>query len=314
MRRRWVWIGVSVLGAVGVVGALWMIPDLEERPLVVRLDDVVPVRRDGPPDALHFAIAPVFSAGGTAEGFEPVARLVGRALRRPVRITQRRTYAEINALLREGSAHFALVCSGAWLHARHEGMDLRVLAVPQHGDAPTYRSYTIVRADGDYRSMADLSGRPFAFTDPLSQSGHYQPLEWALASGHRPGDFFRDGTFTYSHARSIDAVLRGRVDGAAVSSRVWDAEVRRRPELLTRLRIIHRSPPLGANPVVAPGSIGATLVEALRRAFVDLADGEEGRLALERVGIRRFVLPPPDLYAADEERFAVLMRHMERKP
>jgi len=314
VRRRWVWIGVSVLGAIGVVGALWTIPSLEESPLVVRLDDVVPVKRAPPPNALRFAIAPIFSAEGTAEGFEPITQLLARELRRPVRMVQRRSYSEINDLLLSGSVQVALVCAGAWLRARHDGKDLRILVVPYYGETPSYRAYTIVRADGPFESMADLAGRRFAFTDPLSLSGHYQPQEWALENGRAPREFFRAGTFTYSHIRSIEAVLNGDVDAAAVSSRVWETEVRRRPDLEERLRIVYESPPLGANPVVVPGSVGDGLAGALRDAFVRLSRTEEGSGALARVGIRRFDVPPPDLYTAEQERFAALMRHLEVEP
>ena len=311
MQRRLLWIGVSVLGALGALAALWIIPDLEERPLVVDVKDIVPVRHGDPPDALRFAIAPLVVTDGVHANLEPLGRRLSQLLGRPVRIVQRRRYQELNDLLRAGDVHVAMIDAGAYLRARREGINLEIIAVPYHSKGPTVRSLTIVRARSPIESFEALRGRPFAFTDPLSRSGHDYPLEWAIDAGFDPASFFRQATFTYGQVASIAAVLDGEVAGAAVDGLAFDAEIRRRPDLAERLRVVHASPPLATSPVVMLTSVDHRLARQLQVALLDLARTPDGRETLRAQGIERFVEPPANLFAEEQRRFDALVDELE---
>lgn len=313
MRRRFLWIGISVLGALGALAALWTIPNLEERPLVVRTDDVVPVRRGAAPDTLRFGVAHVLAADRSSEGLAPLARLLSQPLGQPVRIIERGRYQEVNDLLRSGGVDVALIGAGAYLRARHDRIALEAVSVPLRlANGTADHSVTIVRTRTGIRSFAELEGRPFAFSDPLSLPGHYYPLLWAAAEGLDPQAFFRHATFTYDHTRSIEAVLDGAVDGASVDASRLAAETRKRPDIALRLRVVHESPPLAPSVVVVPSSArSARLQRRLRAALVDLASTPVGRAALEQQGIERFIPPPAGVYDEAQRAFDDLMARLE---
>lgn len=97
--------------------------------------------------------------------------------------------------------------------------------------------------------MADLKGKVFAFTDPISLAGRVYPTSLVESLGSAPDAFFSRTFFTYSHDEAIYAVANGLADGASVDSLVYDYAIIRDPALTQKVKVIHRSPAFGIPPV-----------------------------------------------------------------
>jgi phosphonate transport system substrate-binding protein len=218
-----------------------------------------------------------------------------------VEFVQRRTYREVNDLLASGQLDAALLCTGGYLDIqRRTPGAVEVLAAPVvHGES-TYRSLIIVPAASPARSLADLAGKRFAFTDELSLSGRAWAVRRLAELGRDPEQFFGGVTYTQSHDRSIEGVASGIVDGAAVHSLVYEHMLERDPGLAARLRVIDRSPPYGLLPIVASAHLDPVERARLQEALLALDRDPEARPALEKLQIERFVVPPPGLYASAE--------------
>ena len=115
-----------------------------------------------------------------------------------------------------------------------------------------YQSVVVVREEAPYTSLRDLKGLPFAFTDPLSNTGHAWPRILASGLGE---DFFQRAFFTYGHDRALRAVLQGLAEGAAVDRVVYEALG------LGGLRVLAQGPEDPAPPV--PFVVGAEREEAV---------------------------------------------------
>ena len=145
-------------------------------------------------------------------------------------------------------------------------------------------------ADRGAGSLADLRGRVFAFSDPMSNTGWLAPTYALARLGESPEAFFRRTIYTYSHDNSIRAVADHLVDGAAVDSLVFESSVDRWPELKRRLRVVDRFGPYATPPVVAgPGLAGAREAR-LRALLLERADDPEGRRILDDLEIDSFTL------------------------
>jgi len=241
-----------------------------------------------PHPPLRVAIAAVISPKGTVQSYTPFLRYLAQRTGRSVELVQRQTYAEVNNLLREGGVDLALICTGAYVQGRRDfGMDL--LVVPQVAGETVYYSYIIVPASSPAQGLADLRGKTFAFTDPLSNSGRLMPVYLLWQMGETPERFFRRTIYTYSHDNSLRAVAEGLVDGAGVDSLVYDYALRRDPTLAKRVRVIARSEACGMPPVVVHPSLDAGLKERLRDIFLTMHQDEAGRAALAELVIDRFV-------------------------
>jgi phosphonate transport system substrate-binding protein len=269
---------------------------------VIQLSELepLPVKEDEGVTPLRVAVAAVISPKGTLESYSPLLDYLGRKLQRPVQLVQRRTYIEINDLLAAGEIDLAFVCTSAYvLGMREFGMEL--LVAPQVQNDTVYHSLLLVAADSPARSMADLRGGVFAFTDPISNTGRKYPTFMVQQLGEQPETFFSRTFFTYSHDDAIRAVASKVADGAAVDSLVYDFAVVREPELAWQTRIIHRSPAFGIPPVVVNPQIRPQLRAALQEIFLEMADDPDGRVALAAVGIDRFVTISDTVYDSVRE-------------
>ncbi len=245
---------------------------------------------------LRFSVAAMLSPQDTFESYSALFRRLGTRLGAEIEFVQRRTYREVNDLLATGQVDAAIVCTGGYvdLERRFPGR-IELLAVPVVGGASTYRSYLIAPAASPARSLADLAGKRFAYTDELSLSGRAYAIYWLRQHQLDPLTFFGTVQLTHSHDRSIEAVANGVVDGAVVDSLVFDAMAARRP-LAKTVRIVDASPPFGASPVVASTAVPAERRAAIRDALLALDRDPDAAGALAAVGIERFVPPPPGLY------------------
>ncbi len=244
---------------------------------------------------LRIAVAAMFSPEETLTVYQELMDYIAAKLGRPVELKQRRTYQEVNDMLGAGKLDAAILCSGPYVYAKRQyGVEL--LAVPVINGSPTYRSYIIVPQSSTAASLEELHLKRFAFTDPLSTSGYLYPVYALISQGRQPATFFSKTLFTYSHDNSIEAVAEGVVDGAAVDSLIYDYLQATNPDLVSRTRIIHRSPPFGATPIGVPRGLDPAVKGALRNLFLGLDQDPAGRGILKKLGVDRFIQGDDNLY------------------
>ena len=248
---------------------------------------------------LRLAVAAIISPEGTADSYDGLAEYMGQKLGRPVELIQRRTYAEANALIEQGHVDLAFVCTSAYV-AGHDDFGMELLTAPEVDGQQVYYSVLIVPADSPAESIADLQGKIFAFTDPMSHSGRVYPTYLVQHLDTTPEKFFSRTFFTYSHDKAIDAVADRVADGAAVDSLVLDYALTRDPPLAQRIKIIHRSPPFGIPPVVVPPNLSPRQKAELRQILTDMSADPKGRQILAELGFDRFT--PLDDSAYDTAR------------
>ena len=307
MRPRWLpFLGLSVL-AILLFSACGARPayrrvSLGDGPVASHLDAAAP--RSAP---LRIAVAAVLSPKETLVSYRSLLTYMGDSLDRPVELVQRQTYAETNDLLRSGEVELAFVCGGAFVQGEHDfGMELLVL--PQVRGQTTYESYIIVPQDSPAQSLADLRGKVFAFTDPLSNSGRLVPSYMLLSMGELPEKFFARSIYTYGHDNSIKAVAARLVDGAAVDSLVYEYTIAKNSQYLASTRIIYRSPEYGNPPVVVNPKLDPMLKDQLRNLLLNLDQSEAGRAVLSDLLVDRFLPPDPKAYDGIREIAAAVRR------
>ena len=266
--------GCTAQQVVGVVN----LTEIEPLP-VEALTEVVPLR---------VAVAAVISPKGNVDSYGPLLNYLGLELNRPVELVQRRTYAEVNELIKNGAVDMAFVCTSAYVAGEREfGMEL--LAAPQVNGETVYYSLLIVPEESSAQSMADLKGSDFAFTDPMSNTGRNYPTHLVIDLGQTPEQFFERTFFTYSHDDAIRAVADGIADGAAVDSLVYDFTINREPGLNQKTKVIHSSPPYGIPPVVVGPHVRPQSKAELQAILMTMNENPAGRSALATAGIDRFV-------------------------
>lgn len=249
---------------------------------------------------LKVAIAAVISPQGTAESYAPLLEYLSARLNRPVERVQRRTYAEVNELLRSGEVDLAFVCTSSYILGKRQ-YGLELLAAPQVNGKTTYHADLIVPVDSTARRIEDLRGKVFAFTDPTSFTGRVYPTYLLKQIGETPEDFFARTFFTYSHDDAIRAVAEGLADGASVDSLVLDFALKRLPELSQQIRVIHTSQPFGMPPVVISPDLRPQTRAELEEILLNMHKDGDGLAALQALDYDMFVHVLPEDYRSAEE-------------
>ncbi len=249
---------------------------------------------------LKVAIAAVISPQGTAESYAPLLDYLSAELKRPVERVQRRTYTEVNELLRSGEVDLAFVCTSSYLLGKRE-FNLQLLAAPQVNGEVVYRAQIIVPAKSSIQEFTDLRGKVFAFTDPISFTGRVYPTYLLKNIGEQPETFFSRTFFTYSHDDAIGAVADGVADGASVDSLVLDFALKHTPELAQRIRIIHTSPPFGMPPVVVSPDLRPQTRADLETILLNMHLNKDGLAALQTIGYDRVVRVSTEDYLSAEQ-------------
>ncbi len=160
---------------------------------------------------------------------------------------------------------FTQLCGAPWY--RHYRDQTRYLATSALGipgaPAGNYFSKVVVRADSGYRALEDLAHARLAYNDIDSQSGVHclRPLMDVTAKLHT-------GLKSCGHRHSMDAVISGDADFAAIDAFSFGLYRHLNPDVTAQVRIIANTPPRPAPVLVAARSVSEGVVGRLRRTVL----------------------------------------------
>jgi phosphonate transport system substrate-binding protein len=173
------------------------------------------------------------------------------------------------------------------------GNDMELLAVPVPAGAryqgrPVYFSDVVVRRGSAFESFIELSGASWAYNEPRSHSGFNVVRAYLAALGQREG-FFGNVVESGAHSHSIELIMSGAVDGAAIDSTVLEWLVSQRGDLADELRVIETIGPSPIPPWVISKKLPASFRSEIRQTLLDLHLSAPGQAVLESAQIARFV-------------------------
>jgi phosphonate transport system substrate-binding protein len=267
--------------------------------VVVDFEKTVAVERPKNPTPesarLKVAVAAIISPKETFIYYRQLLDYIGNKMGRKIQFVQRKTYGEINELLAKGLIDLAFVCSGPYVVGK-EKFGFQLVATPEVQNSHFYHSYLIVNKTSTFRTLEDLRGRVFAFSDPDSNTGKLVPTYWLSRLGERPETFFEKTIYTYSHDNSIMAVAKELVDGAAVDGLIWEYYQRKNPIFTSKTRIIRKSEPYGIPPMVASKIIPSELMTKIRGLLFSMHEDPKGQAILKELMIDKFIAPQDKWY------------------
>lgn len=170
-----------------------------------------------------------------------------------------------------------------------------VFADPRAEGRPVYYSDVVVRGSHEARRFADLQGRVWGYNDRCSLSGYYSTRQ-KLGELGGGWSYFAAEVHTGSHLRSVEAILTGDIDAAAIDSNVLARLFADDPWLREGLRVIESWGPFPIQPIVLRSGLALELAEPIASALLSITndDGWRGRLAA--VGLRGFAPVGPQDY------------------
>jgi phosphonate transport system substrate-binding protein len=205
------------------------------------------------------------------------------------------SYEALSQQLRRDSGAVGWTC-GAPFVQDHAADGQQLLAVPLFNGKPTYRSLVITQRDRKADRLVDFAGGVLAYSDPRSNSGFVAPAYALHQAGLNIGTYFRLLLRAGNHEHSIEAVVNGLADVAAVDEFVWVEYVRSHPEARRQLRVIERYGPYPFTPLVAGRTLPPDALHSLQEALTGMAADPEGRKLLTELGLDGFVVRTAEFF------------------
>lgn len=157
-----------------------------------------------------------------------------------------------------------------------------------HQGRPVYFSDVVVRRDRPFQSFEDLRGASWAYNEPRSHSG-FNVMRSYLADRAASEDFFGAVIESGAHRASLEMILSGRVDSAAIDSTVLEWLSAERGDLPDQIRVIESLGPSPIPPWVVSRRLPATVRSELRALLLCMHMDPRGRGMLVGAGLERFV-------------------------
>jgi phosphonate transport system substrate-binding protein len=230
------------------------------------------------------------AADNAAPFYRALVHYLSSALGTPVRLLDQPPWQDREHVLHNGQALLGVVCGLQYVRAERtlELLGAPVMSGRRYGGRPIYFSDVVVRSDLPANSFDELKGACFAVNEPTSQSG-YGIVRYALAKQGSDGSFFRGVIESGSHERSLELILNGQADAAAIDSTVLETELRRRPRLVHKLRVVATLGPSPIPPLVASRMATATLRAAVLDALLRMPTDPFGVKVLLKARVAGFV-------------------------
>ncbi len=226
------------------------------------------------PKPLRLAVIPKKSQEMLAREYRPLLQALEKSLGRRVELVHSNSYTTSIEGLVERSIDVAELGPAAYAIAKKRDPAITPFATlsqsPGHfSDAPnSYRALLVTRAGQGLDKLENLRGKTLNLIDPASTSGALIPRQAIAAlTGSSLEGYFQRISYAGSHDRAIQAVQRGIVDAAFVSSRRMDEAMRTGTLKPDELKVVWRSEPIAYDPFVYRSNLCSPLVERIRRTF-----------------------------------------------
>lgn len=227
--------------------------------------------------------------------YRDIIDYIGQKLDAEIELVQRGSFENILGLLEREELDIGFVCSGPYVEG-HDRFGLEMIAAPEMNGKSVYYAYIIVHKDAEIDEFKDLKGKTFAFVDPLSHTGTWVPVHILSKMNETPDTFFKKCIYTHSCGNSIEAVAKKIVDGASVSSYIWDYYKEKGGAFSLKTKVVEKSQPYGIPPVVVRPGLDPILKKKFSNILLNMHQNTAGKEILSKIGIDRFVLPSDSSY------------------
>jgi phosphonate transport system substrate-binding protein len=203
----------------------------------------------------------------TAQFWNPILRYVSERSGVPLQLKVAKTGPEHSAMVRRGE--FDFLYSNHNFINENEASGYRVFARPKEDPG---KGQIVVLADSPFRSLTDLQGKEVVFPHTAAFLGYHLPMDALLRMGIQVTPIFAG-----NQEGAMGQLKAGRTVAAGVNAEVMRAFARRER---IEYRVLWGSEGYLSFALSALPAVHSAKVQAVRKAFLEMADDAEGARVL----------------------------------
>jgi phosphonate transport system substrate-binding protein len=248
---------------------------------------------------VRFGVEPYDTAARLTPIYEKVGKLIGDKVGCKVEIYVATGYnAEIEAM-RNGKLEIGEFGPLGYVLAHQVAKAEAVAAFGgADGKAVTYWASVVTYPASGIKTIADLRGHSFAFSDAASTSGHLFPA-YGLRKGSIDPDKDVKAIYAGSHTASFEAIYNHKVDAGELNSEQLESATQRGHYKDGDLVFLWKSDPIPTDPVAIrgdlPGAFKKKLTDALQHLDLTSLDPADRKIMVG-AGITQLVPQPDQAY------------------
>jgi len=224
------------------------------------------------PKEITYGVIPVAGAQGLQDTFGKVAAYLQKELGIKVKLVTPSDYAGV--IVGMAHKHIDVAYFGPKSYceaAKRAGAEASVIEIDAEAGIPGYYGYVITKKGSGLKTLADIKGKKWAFTDPNSTSGTLVPTVMFANKGINPQTYFSRVVYSGSHEASILSVKNGKVDAASTNNLDYNRGLGRAWSK-NDFNIIWKSKLIPGSPMAVRKDLPESLKMAIKGAFMSYND------------------------------------------
>ncbi|VFQ44837.1 phosphonate ABC transporter substrate-binding protein [Desulfoluna butyratoxydans] len=237
------------------------------------------------PQKIRIGFIPTEGGSAVESRFQPLADHVKKSLGVEVEIISASDYSGVITAMAHKHLDFAYFGPKSYVEAAKKA-DAQAIALELNkAGEPGYYGVIITRKDSPIKTLSQIKGKVFAFTDPNSTSGYLVPnILFARDLKVKPEAYFRQVKFSGSHGASILSVKNGTVEVAATNNIDLDRMIQKGQATLDDFRVLWTSELIPGAPMAARKDLPESLKAAFAGALLSFNGDTEGMAHLQNGG------------------------------
>jgi len=226
------------------------------------------------PDEITFGVIPVAGTQEMENTFGKLASYLQKKLGIKVKLVLPSDYTGV--IVGMAHKHIDLAYFGPKSYceaAKRANAEAIATEISAESGTPGYYSIIITKKGSGLKTLADLKGKKWAFTDPQSTSGTLVPSVMFAKKGINPQTYFSKVIYSGSHEFSILDVKFGKVDAASTNNLDFNRGLGKQWKK-SDFNIIWKSDLLPGSPIAVRKDLPETLKLAIKGALISYDDRE----------------------------------------
>ena len=232
------------------------------------------------PKEINFGVIPVAGTSSLEKAFDPLVQHLEKNLGIKVNLKMSSDYTGVITGMAHKHLDVAYFGPKSYVEAALRA-DAEAIAIETDlNGLAGYHGYIITKSDSKLKTVEDIKGKTWAFTDPQSTSGTLVPTVMFSKKGIDPEKYFSKVIYSGSHEASILSVKAGKVDAASTNDLDFNRGLGQHWEK-SDFNIIWTSDLIPGAPMAVRKDLPASLKKALQDAFLSFVPAADSTLKIK---------------------------------